>query len=80
MIIRIDEAAVGANMNKAVFDLQTCLDRRDAPQLHCRTMQPLAALSHAGPRAESFFVSCQRKSLPALRQAATWAPQRSIHC
>lgn len=76
MIFRNNEATVRVNMNKAVFDLQTCLGRRDAPQLHCRTMQPLAALSHAGPCAESCFVSCQSKPLPALRQAATWAPQR----
>lgn len=62
MIIRNYEAAVRANTNKAVFDLQTCLDRRDAPQLHGRTMQPLAALSHAGPHAESFFCFLPKKT------------------
>lgn len=45
MIFSHDEATARVNMNKAVFDLQTCLDRKDNPQLCWRTVRPLATLS-----------------------------------
>lgn len=45
MILSNDEATARINMNKAVFDLYTCLDRKDNPQLCWRTVQPLATPS-----------------------------------